>query len=227
MEIQEFIAREKARCDCFRILAACFYQPERDIFLEEETLESLFSQLGRVCPEAGPFAATMKESMLAWNNEDLLVEYSSLFVGPTELKAAPYGSVYLEKGRRVMGDSTMEVNDYYRKMGLTMNKDFKELPDHIAVELEFMYYLAFQEVEALQKGETDKARYFLDAQEEFSERFMRQWVPVFCDKITQGTDNPYYQSLAGCLSVFINSKAGTFPVSDESMKITTQVYFCA
>jgi TorA maturation chaperone TorD len=223
VDIQEFIAREKARCDCFRILAACFYQPERSIFLEEKTLESLSSHLGRVCPDAGPFAVTMKEAMLACSSKDLLIEYSSLFVGPTELMAAPYGSVYLEEGRKVMGDSTVKVMDYYRKNGLIMDNDFKELPDHIAVELEFMYFLTFREVEALKKGETDRARHFMDVQGEFSERFMRPWVPVFCDKIRQGTDNPYYQSLAGCLSVFIDCATGTFPVFDESMKITGQV----
>ncbi len=37
------------------------------------------------------------------------------------------GSVYLDEGRRVMGDSTMEVIKMYRDEGLSIDEDFKEL----------------------------------------------------------------------------------------------------
>jgi TorA maturation chaperone TorD len=193
------------------------------VFLEDRTLERLSSQLARICPGAEPFAVAMKKALLASHQEDLLVEYSRLFVGPAELKAPPYGSVYLEKGRHVMGVSTMEVASQYRTLGLTIDDDFEELPDHIAVELEYMYYLSFRAVEALRRGEPDKARYYTDAQENFSERFMRPWVTDFCNTITEGTDSLYYQSLARCLSAVMESTDDNISVPSDVRHLQRQV----
>src|SRR4030043_2079977 len=121
----------------------------------------------------------MEETIRKYSNEDLAVEYARLFVGPYELKAPPYGSVYLDGGRRVMGDSTMEVVRIYEKTGLAMDKDFKELPDHIAVELEFMFFLIYKEGEALEKLEKDKALAFREIRNHFFNRFFSPWILPF------------------------------------------------
>ncbi|MHB8880579.1 MAG: TorD/DmsD family molecular chaperone [Thermodesulfovibrionales bacterium] len=213
---EQLIQDELARCNCYRLLAACFYQPRKETLIQEGLFENLSLLLRQICPDAAVFSDRMGREIMNYSNEELLVEYARLFVGPFELKAAPYGSVYLDPGKKLMGDSTMEVLQHYKDEGLSIDADFKELPDHIAAELEFMYYLAFKETEALKKGETDRAVRFLDAQKEFSRRFMRPWVQVFCDLLKNGTDNSYYQSLAGCLSVFID-KAGDVPFPPESL----------
>jgi len=200
---KQYTEFEQARCECFKLLAACFYQPGKDALLEEKTLEGLSGLLRRVCPEAALSASTMRDALLKYSNEELLIEYAKLFVGPFELKAAPYGSVYLDDGRKIMGDSTLEVTKIYKEEGLALDENFKELPDHIAAELEFMYYLAYQEVEALEKNDTEKAAHFLNRQEYFLRTFLGRWVAPFCEKIKQGTENEFYQALADCLAMFI------------------------
>ena len=180
-------------------------------------MESLSGLLGRVCPDAAPSAATMKDALLKYSNEELLIEYAKLFVGPFELKAAPYGSVYLDDGRKIMGDSTLEVTKIYKEEGLSLDKNFKELPDQIAAELDFMYYLGYQEVEALEKNDTDKAAHFLNRQEYFLWTFLDKWVAPFCEKIKQGTENGFYQALAGCLATFI-SKTNHSDAMPEELK---------
>ncbi|RJQ41413.1 MAG: dehydrogenase [Nitrospiraceae bacterium] len=156
-----------------------------------------------IAPDAAAHVPAMEKAFLKYNEEELLVAYAKLFVGPNELLAPPYGSIYLDGERRVMGDSTMETIKMYEEAGLKMGDDFKEAPDHIAVELEFMYYLIFKEIEALEKSETDKALDFIKTQNLFQDQFLKKWVGLFCDKIKAGTDNEFYNSLAGCLSVFI------------------------
>ena len=138
MDSQEKILYEKRIGECFRLLAACFYKPQKEIFLQEKVFQNLTSLLEPVCPDAAHFSNKMSESILKYSEEELSVEYATLFVGPYELKAPPYGSVYLDEGRRVMGDSTIEVIRMYQEAGLTLDENFKELPDHIAVELEFI-----------------------------------------------------------------------------------------
>ena len=207
MDINESILFERKRGDCYKLLSACFYLPKKEIYLEEKVFKTLTSLLNTLCPDAAIFSAAMEETIQKYSNEDLAVEYARLFVGPFELKAPPYGSVYLDGGRRVMGDSTIEVVRIYEKAGMVMDKDFKELPDHIAVELEFMYYLIYKEMEALEKSEKDKALAFGETRNRFFNRFLSPWIPPFCEKIKETTDNHFYIALADCLSIFIANQS--------------------
>ncbi len=140
---------------------------------------------------------------MGYSDEELSVEFARLFVGPFELKAPPYGSVYIDEGRRVMGDSTMEIVKLYRETGLVINSDFKDLPDHIAVELEYMYYLIYQEVEFLQSSQSSRAAEFLKYQEMFLNRFLGQWISAFCEKVRENAENDFYKLLADCTCDFV------------------------
>ena len=204
MDSKEKILYEKRRGDCFRLLAVCFYKPHKEVFLQEKVFQNLTSLLEQVCPDAALFSNRMEESILKYSEEELSVEYSKLFVGPFELKAPPYGSVYLDPGRRVMGDSTIEVIRMYQEAGLAIDENFKELPDHIAVELEFMYFLTYAKVNALENSESDRARSFQETRNIFLHKYLRKWVPDFCHKINTNTDNAFYVALADSLSTFLS-----------------------
>ena len=204
MDIKETVLREKMRENIFRLLSACFYEPRKDLFIDENLFENLTDYLKHICPDAAGFSADMGKDILRYSDGDLRVEYAKLFSGPFELLAPPYGSVYLDEGRRVMGDSTMEVIAEYEKEGLARSDDFRDLPDHITVEMEFMSYLIYKEIEALQKSDTGSAKEYMDRQDIFLNTLLRPWVPPFCEKIKQGTINGFYTALAGCLSTFVN-----------------------
>ena len=202
VEIQEFISRERAKGDCCRFLSACFYQPRKDVFLQEELFKNLTEALSQISVDAAAASDAMEKAFLKYSEEDLTVNYAKLFIGPNELIAPPYGSVYVDKERRLMGASTIEVIEIYREAGLSMDEEFREVPDHITAELEFMYYLIFKEVEALEKSENNTALYFMGMQVSFFSRFLGQWLLPFCEKIKEGTDNEFYRNLAACLSAF-------------------------
>lgn len=203
--IDEYIAYEKKRGDCYRLLAACFYLPKRDVFIQEGLFRTLEGLMRDVCPSAAVHAAAMGDALEGSSDNEPALEYARLFVGPFELKAPPYGSVYMDKDRKVMGDSTVEVMNLYREAGLAVSDDFTELPDHIAVELEFMYYLIFKETEALEKSETDTSGRYLEMQDRFTREFLGKWTPAFCSKIKEGTENTFYIALSDCLSAFMTN----------------------
>ena len=217
MSIEQFIELEQSRRDCYKLMAACFYQPQKELCLEEKVFENLDKLLKRVCPEAAQFTGKIAASVMQYGDEELLVEYARLFVGPNELLAPPYGSLYLEEGGRVMGESTTRVMEFYKAEGLAMDEHFRNLPDHIAAELEFMYYLAYQEVEALEKNDMEKAAHFLNRQETFLQTFLGPWVAPFSEKIKQGTENGFYQALADCLTAFI-TKTNYHDAMPEELK---------
>ena len=105
------------------------------------------------------------------NFKALKVDFAKLFVGPYQLMAAPYGSVYLDDGRTLMGDSTFDVKNRYREEGLDTAKDFKDAPDHITAELEFMYYLVFKEIEAFSDSDIETVIGFIQKQKCFLESY--------------------------------------------------------
>lgn len=203
MQTNEQAVHELMKGECYRFLAACFYQPKKETLGAEHFFSALALNLQQVCPAAAPFARQMEESLAASTEEELTVEYARLFVGPFGLKAPPYGSVYLDGDRTVMGPSTMETIQVYEQEGLTRDEGFHELPDHIAVELEFMYYLSYRRVEALQKGDLARGDAYLLKQEQFRTRFLGKWVPPFCDHIQKETDNGFYGALAECVAAFV------------------------
>jgi len=71
--------------------------------------------------------------------EELELEYNRLFYGPGELLCPPYESIYKEK--KLFGKATLEVINIYGKYDFQLNKEITEIPDHIALELEFMSFL--------------------------------------------------------------------------------------
>ncbi len=201
--VHEMVLQERMNSDCYRFLSACFCQPQKNLFLEENLLHNLTTNLQQTNPGAALYSASMEESIREYSDEELIVEYARLFLGPFEIKAPPYGSLYLDRERRVMGDSTMEVIRFYEDAGLFRNEDCSELPDHIATELEFMSYLIFKEAEALERSDFAVARELIKRQERFMERFLGQWIVPLCERIKGSTENRFYSALADCAVAFV------------------------
>ena len=58
--------------------------------------------------------------------------------------------------------------------------------------------------DALEKSDSKGAETYSAKQQSFKDDYIRSWVPEFCEKIRQGTDNKFYKDLADCASDFVN-----------------------
>ena len=194
METENLLNHESSRMTAFRMLSDCFLLPDPGL---SEKLENLEFSMANVFESAVPFVQNMRDEFKDGADlEPLKVDFSKLFVGPYEMSAAPYGSVYLEEGRKMMGDSTLDVKNRYREAGLDTAKTFKDAPDHISAELEFMYYLIFKEIKAFSKSDTETAISFIQKQKSFLKDHLMVWVPQFANCITENAENPFYLNLA-------------------------------
>ena len=187
--------------DSFKLLAVLFYEPEKDLWEQEDILKQFSQILQKISPGSFPCAQQMRDASKVIDAEQMKVDYAALFVGPFELPAAPYGSVYLDKNKRIMGDSTMAVLQLYRQAGLKV--DVRDAPDHIAIELEFMHYLYSLEAEAVQDGDREKEISMASLRVHFLNTCLVPWIHSFCQSIKKGTNNLFYVNLADCLEVFI------------------------
>jgi len=201
MKINDQLSREAARRDSYKLISACYHPPRRDLI---SILRESQDRMRQIRTEGVHFVRMMWEQLETIEDFDvLLIDYSRLFLGPYELLAPPYGSVYLEAGRRVMGDSTVDTRNRYRDAGLDISKDFCEAPDHIAAELEFMYFLIFKEIQALSTFDRDLAIDYIKEQESFLEQHLTAWVAEFADNIEKNSQTEFYRNLGRCTSLFV------------------------
>ena len=184
--------RHLARADVYRLLSACYYQPE-EAFLEEGVFGQLKSAMAILAPDREPEVAAMEDEFRESGCDELLLDYTRLFLGPFGILAKPYGSVYLDGENIVMGESTMRALAFYREGGFEVAEDFPEMPDHVALELEFLYLLNFRRGGEIDAGE--QAR--LDGLKRgFLEEHLGRWIGELADAMRNGAKTRFYRQLA-------------------------------
>jgi len=196
MNNQKFLDGEEYRRDIYELLSKCFFLPDEDLF------EKLSSPKAMIL--LGEFEL---ESNTTQNlDTDLLkMDYTNLFVGPYQLLAPPYGSMYLERSGTIMGASTIDASRMYKDAGLMLN--MKEPPDHVAIELEFMYFLMHREVEALKFSDVSGSMAFRQRQAEFLNQHLGTWIIPFSEKIIEYAKTEFYKKIAGlCRSIVIEHR---------------------
>ncbi len=198
MNKQEFVYKEHARSAIFNTLTALLCQPEQGLVENTDVFDSLKLAFNIVRPDCVTLVEQMQETIKHYSAQELLVEYTRLFMGPFKTLAPPYSSLYFGS-TELMNDETVWVMSCYKKAGLEFNRELNDVPDHVAVETEFMYYLIHHEIKALDAGDREAALAFWENQREFFDRHYKKWVPQFCAKIATATENEYYRTLSECL----------------------------
>lgn len=196
---------ESARAKIYKSLAECYYRPAADT---ASHVRALGRNLKSFCPPASEAADQMEAALLGYEtDQDLTIDHARLFLGPFALLTPPYGSVYLDGNRQVMSASTLDAAARYQEVGLDLAPGFAGTPDHIAAELEFMYFLAFKEHEALSAGDPDRVRHFQGKQRAFMESHLAAWVPPFTLDIETQAQTLFYRNLARVTRIWVESEA--------------------
>lgn len=202
-DLDQGIARENLS----RLLAACYYQPGPE-FAEEQVFESMLEAATSIHPELAAYAKRLGEDYAAEGHDSLLLDYTRLFLGPNHIIAKPYGSVWLEGGNTVMGESTVAVLELYQEGGFDMSEEFREVPDHIAVELEFLYLLIYRENEAHRNGQPEALQAKAALRKRLIDEHLGRWVGPFTTAVRAGAQSSYFRQLAELTDRFITMEAG-------------------
>ena len=202
------------RANVYGILALAFSPPR----MEGEKLYEAILQAHHLLR---PNDESMPEEH---NTQDLSAsqlskEHLRLFVGPGRVQCPPYESVYrqdrplLEKGL-VMGPSTADVRHRYAEANLVVPKNFTDLPDHIAVEMEFMHFLCGEESRFAEQVNPQESAKIRKMQNEFLEEHLKPWVNNFADCILRSANLSIYKAAASLLKTFIQSESENFLGND-------------
>ena len=110
----------------------------------------------------------------------------------------------------VLGD----VAGFYRAFGFKADAELREVPDHIAIELSFLSFLAFKEGFALHRNDEDQVDTCRDAEAKFIGQHLDRWFHRFSGALAAMTRDGYYCSLA----LFADSALGNL-LSEAREKI--------
>ncbi|GAB6152257.1 hypothetical protein JCM17380_10070 [Desulfosporosinus burensis] len=178
--------------------AAVFHRPNLEVSDHLEELVDLWSE---IIPEIDEPLQKLKAFCQQFPPGEqrlnaLWEHYIPLFeTGAVE--ASPYASVYGEEEGLVLGKEAFNVQQFYANCGYVMGEKSGELPDHLAVELEFCALLAS------------------NGQAELLLEFLKKHLTPFLESILPRIKNshrPVYAEVATILDVkqFNSQKEGDF-----------------
>jgi TorA maturation chaperone TorD len=226
----------EARGNMYGFLATVYLRPpEQDLvrqvvaedFLEE--LSSLFG--GEAVAALKNFAATAHIDKAI---PSLKQEYMDLFAVPTGRYVTPFEDVYRGKpveGKQergpLLGERAIAVRRIYREAGAEMDRECKELPTHIGVELSFMSFLCEREAaairnegrEALRDQEKRKAMdssRYRELQVRFLQEHLNDWFPQLSQAIQANAKSLFYKGLALITAEFLARDTASLSAQSDS-----------
>jgi TorA maturation chaperone TorD len=180
------------------LLSVLFYEPS-EVFADgnEEFFNEYENIVKTYCPEFNGLFKRLRNSFYDETFENLRVDHAALFFGPFKKLAYPYGSVYLESERLINGVTTKEVEKIYLKAGVEVYEDQKTVPDHIAIELEFIHFML---VKIQTEGDVQENKELLDT-------FVNNYFTPFADKLAQDiiekAETEFYKTVGEMLKLFV------------------------
>lgn len=168
-------------------------------------------------PELMATVATTLPDVIPAPLDELRRAYTRLLVGPGAGYAPPYASVYLDppcNGKpQLWGREATVVEALYNQTGLELAPGQPRVPDHLALELQFVQHLCAREADAARRGEPGEAAEWRNRQQAFLRNHLWPWLPRFVTRLSQSEAHPIYRDLANFTLAFIESEIN--PVEDR------------
>lgn len=124
----------------------------------------------------------------------LAADYQQLFIGPGDLAAPPWGSVYLHPNKEMFDDSAVEVDRFYRRHGLALDTGVNEPADHIGLMFAFLAWLCARDLD--ERYSNPGSQRWKAVIGEFTGDYLLTWSGHFLGLVNQRAATPFYQHVA-------------------------------
>lgn len=142
--------------------------------------------------------------------DEVCKAYTRLLIGPGAGYAPPYASVYLDpplNGKpQLWGPAAIAVDSIYREADLEIAPGQPRVPDHLALELQFMQHLCARQAEAQARGKLEEAARWRERQHTFLHDHLWPWLPRFAERAAEAGTHPVYQLLVEFTVSFVQSE---------------------
>ncbi|WP_456327320.1 TorD/DmsD family molecular chaperone [Archaeoglobus sp.] len=168
------------------------------IFRLLEQVDEIYKGLSKIAEES----LIILDEIRKLGTDDFQAEYVATFdLGHPKPKCPPYEREYLHISTKsdIKGELEVldEITKFYSEYGAFVEN---ENPDHIAVELEFMFYLVANELEALKK-KSDVSKFRM-AQIEFLDRHILNWIGKFRECVEVNSNLKGYANILKTIENF-------------------------
>jgi TorA maturation chaperone TorD len=165
-----------------------------------------------------PGAAMLREALMPLRQVDeeqlgnIRQEYTNLFLGPRELVAPPWESVYVTRDRALFQESTLAVRQWYQRYGYQPAGYPRYPDDHISLMLHFLALLTGEALGCLREGRVDDCRGLLEGQKVFVQNHLLHWLPRYQADMQKAETALFYPGLSAALCQIITDDG---PLIDE------------
>jgi len=159
----------------------------------KETVEEWRTLLrGGVSPAFADLREALEEISLESEREmeDLLWDYTKLFIGPYKLPCPPWESVYMSPKKLMMQEPYDEVLIFYREAGLSIG-DPNVHVDHVGAELSFLSVLYGK-----MENEPEGNQRYKEMAERFLGEHLKRWIFPFTADMESAAVSRFYKALA-------------------------------
>jgi TorA-specific chaperone len=207
---------QKTLLDGVAALSRFFWGPDRESSREilQGSFLSPFQDLkSRVEYEPPDLLTDLRDIINSFANEDAIFQfleqaYVQLFINNRDGIAAPlYASCYVDgntpgENAPLMGPPAVMMKKRFESSGLSLSDNMHEPPDHLAIELEYLYFL-------LEKGWSDNERELIAEAASFASDDMLPWVIKFQERLAAvETECRFYQLISAVLCAILQFIGG-------------------
>lgn len=209
----------RSRAMVYSILAQALSSPSEALCsaVREGALSAL---LGVALDDAPPahrrmIEAGLLESFTAISGDEsftgaILAEYTRLF--SSNLHCMQYEADYLGRSAENSVHVIAAIASMYSTFGVRLSDTVGERPDHIAVELDFMNFLAAKEAYASDRNQVANAGLCRRAQVYFLSKHLARWGSMFAGNLAQATTASFYRSICELLDQFLAAETRYFKI---------------
>ncbi|MCB4745271.1 MAG: molecular chaperone TorD family protein [Sulfurovum sp.] len=123
-------------------------------------------------------------------NQYYNVDFANLFI----MHLVPYESFYVRDDQMIESGGDNPVLSLYNALDFRVELEKARVvsPDHIGVELEFMYMLCNAQKKALKENDTEAVYELLSVQRGFLKDHLLEWAPMFLINAKRESRTPLY-----------------------------------
>lgn len=152
----------------------------------------------------------------------LASEYAQLFSHNLTPDCPPYETQYGSTHIFWQSQQLADIAGFYRAFGLELSPQAHERLDHLAVELEFMGYLALKEAHALERHQDAQGDVVQDAQRKFLNEHLGRWVSAFSSRVEAKLPGSAYARLAETLDGVVAWDCQRLGIQPEPLLLNEQ-----
>lgn len=169
-------------------------EPTADIIAAASGQNSL-NAVALFAIDGSPAPRTLMEALGGLAHADLGAlsdEYTRLFLGPKDLIAPPWESVYRGTERALFQESTLAVRKWYEQYGFEPAQLLRYPDDHISLMMHFLALLCERAVSALEEEKEETYRDAMAAQLLFEQNHLMNWLDAYASDMEKSETNLFY-----------------------------------